>query len=694
MSDPRTTTRRDGPDLPLRQAGPYQLLAIVGHGRGGTVFLARRPGIERNFALKLLPPGLDPEAEARALREARLASRLAHPGFARVLEIDRHQDRLYVVMEHVPGPTLRELVERGGPMASPEAAELVAELAESLEAAHRAGVLHRDVSPQNVVLDDRTGRPRLVDFGLACEDGDGGRLTRPGEGLGTPDAAAPELLRGDPVDARADVYGLGVVLYELLAGARPFEGPAADVVRAVLSLDPADRPPPPSARAPGVDRQVEAACLRAMAPSPEDRFASAGDLARALAAPRAAPARPRRGALALAAVTSLALLVAAAAAWLDARAELASRRAAAEAATSRLDAARAALRRAEDEGAAARAALADLDARRVVLARARDDARAALAADNTRAQLRAHGWAEPAIWVPRGVDALVRWLEPHPAAAAVRAELHLDRGRPAPGLEAARQARDAALEARALAQLDRRDEARALVAALLRDAPPGDPARRFAQLVSGDPAALADVSDDAPVPLLVARSQRLAAEALQRQDPQGLSDAARLADVAVRRWPTSVEALYARSAALYHRWLLTREPALVPRFMADLRRARAVLPQPMFWVYAGKAHVQTDRPIEALGELQRALVLADQQRDGNAAALGRVWLGAALTLLGDQAQAVAAWVDALRVAPDAPGVYDFLPWARRLPPPHQARLLEAVPPARRAEVQRLLAERG
>ncbi|MBX3468263.1 MAG: hypothetical protein KF878_15435 [Planctomycetes bacterium] len=196
------------------------------------------------------------------------------------------------------------------------------------------------------------------------------------------------------------------------------------------------------------------------------------------------------------------------------------------------------------------------------------------------------------------------------------------------------------------------------------------------------------------MPLLVARSQRLAAEALQRQDPQGLSDAARLADVAVRRWPTSVEALYARSAALYHRWLLTREPALVPRFMADLRRARAVLPQPIFWVYAGKTHVQTDRPLEAVGELQRALVLADQQRDGNAAALGRVWLGAALTLLGDQAQAVAAWVDALRVAPDVPGVYDFVPWARRLAPPHQARLLEAVPPARRAEVQRLLAERG
>ncbi|MBX3468262.1 MAG: serine/threonine protein kinase [Planctomycetes bacterium] len=384
MSDPRTTTRRDGPDLPLRQAGPYQLLAIVGHGRGGTVFLARRPGIERNFALKLLPPGLDPEAEARALREARLASRLAHPGFARVLEIDRHQDRLYVVMEHVPGPTLRELVERGGPMASPEAAELVAELAESLEAAHRAGVLHRDVSPQNVVLDDRTGRPRLVDFGLACEDGDGGRLTRPGEGLGTPDAAAPELLRGDPVDARADVYGLGVVLYELLAGARPFEGPAADVVRAVLSPDPADRPPPPSARAPGVDRQVEAACLRAMAPSPEDRFASAGDLARALAAPRAPAARPG-GRWPLAAVRPWRSWSPAAAAWLDARAEppqAGGRRAATSASTPPAPPAPG-----RGRGGRRRAAAWPTSTRRAALARARDDARAALAVDNVRAQL-------------------------------------------------------------------------------------------------------------------------------------------------------------------------------------------------------------------------------------------------------------------------------------------------------------------
>ncbi|MCO5169400.1 MAG: hypothetical protein M9894_23905 [Planctomycetes bacterium] len=338
--------------------------------------------------------------------------------------------------------------------------------------------------------------------------------------------------------------------------------------------------------------------------------------------------------------------------------------------------------------------LADLDERKAALARARDAARAEQAADARRAHLRAHTWAEAAAWVPRGVDALARWLEPHPGAAALRAELHLDRGRPAPALEAARQAGDPVLEARALAALDRREEARARLGALLRDAPPGAPGRRFAQLVGGDPLALHDLPDDAPVPLLVARAQRVSQEALQRQDPQALAEAARLADAAVRRWPTSVEALYARSAALYHRWLLTREPELVPRFLADLRRARAVLPQPIFWVYAGKTYVQTDRPLEAAGELQRGMALADQHRDGNAAALGRVWFGAAMTQLGEHREALAAWLDALRIAPDLAGLYDFLPWARRLPAPLRARLLEAVPPARRAEVERVLAERG
>src|SRR5687768_15971639 len=145
MSVRAPTRRDDGPDLPLRQAGPYQLLAPLGEGTTGTVYLARRAGIDRSFALKLLPPFADPEAEARARREARIASRLNHPGIARVLEVEKHVDRLYVVMEHVPGPTLRERVDKGGPVSSVEAAGIVAEVADALEVAHRAGVVHRDV---------------------------------------------------------------------------------------------------------------------------------------------------------------------------------------------------------------------------------------------------------------------------------------------------------------------------------------------------------------------------------------------------------------------------------------------------------------------------------------------------------------------------------------------------------------------
>lgn len=698
MEDPRTATRRDGPDLPLRQVGPYQLQGIAGAGRTGAVFLARRAGIDRTFALKLLPPAPDAEEEARALREARVASRLSHPGIARVLEVGRHQERLYVVMEHVPGPTLRELVEKGGPMPSAEAAELVAQLADALGVAHRAGVVHRDVSARNVVVDDRSGRPRLVDFGLASEREAPQQLTRAGQVLGSPEAAAPEQLRGEAVDARADVYSLGVLLYELLTATRPFEGTdVPDVMRRVLSTRPADRPPPPSRCAPGVDRRVEAACSRAMAQRPEERFPTAAALADALRdPPEAAAPRAASRLLARAATTALAVTVTAGAAGAllvvvaRARGEAGAHAAALERAQARLSSAEAAAATAGDELAAAERALAGLEARRAALERARGQVMVAREQDARRARAAASAFSAPDPRATRVVDALLERLAPlvHAEAAALRAELHIGRDRPAQALEEARAAGDVLLELRCLARLERRDELRALVDVVQRDAPADSDARRLARLLSGDPSVLQGLSQAAPTPLLVSLSDALGREGLRASDPRLLEQAVAAADAAVRGEPACVEALYARSSALYHRWVVTKDPALVPGYMRDLYRARALSPRAMFWIHAGKSFVMNDRPGDAMAELEHAAALAAESRDAPAAAMAWAWLGAAVVQRGDPDAALNLWLEALRLAPEHPSTYDFVPWARGLSSAARARLLSAVPPARRDEVER------
>lgn len=703
MGESRTTTRREGPDLPLRQVGPYQLLAIAGAGDGeGTVFLARRPGIDRNFALKLLPAAQSPEAEARTLREARLASRLEHPGVARVLEVDRHHDRLYVVMEHVPGPTLRDHVDKGGPMASGDAALLMAEVADALEAAHRAGIVHRDVCAPNVVLDDRSGRPRLVDFGLARELDGSGDVTRAGQVLGSPEASAPEQLRGEAVDARADIYGVGVVLYELLTATRPFEGGTpADVCRRVLSERAEDRPTRPSKVVRGISAAVEAVCLRAMAPRPGDRFASAAEVAAALRAAAdgrgpAGAARSRGEVVSLVAslLVSLAAVTALLASWSGARADAAARTAALRVARERLAAAEVAAATAEQAGAAAARELEALARRRDDLERERTESASRRARSVLRARLLARASAQPDDGVARVVDALARRLEPYPEGAGLRAEMLFDRGRAADALELARARDDATLELRCLVALGRHDEARERIARHLRDAPEQSDQRRYARLLTGDLAALQALPEDAATPLLLAASELAASEGARSGDARGVERARRLTDAAVRRAPTSVEALYGRSKVIYHQWLLTKDAALVPLYMADLHRARALAPQAIFWVYAGKSHVMNERPIEAIGELEVAVDLADRAREPGLRAAARAWFGAALALVGEDEKALTVWLDALQLAPEHPTTFDFFPWARRLPAPLRARLLEAVPPARRGELERALVERS
>jgi len=270
-----------------RRFGPYVLRGELGRGASGVVFRARRAGLERDVALKVLHAA-DPESIARFEREARLASRLDDPGVVPVYDVGRVGQRSYYAMELCPGPTLEARL-REGPLEIDEALALVGDLARSVGRAHAAGIVHRDLKPANAILDPGSGRPRITDFGVA-RDAAGGALTRTGDVLGTPFYMAPEAFRGArAVDARSDVYALGVILYECLTGRRPY---AARTPLAQMRLVRAGGAAPPSSLRDDVPPRVDRVVGRALAVDPGARYADAGTLAAALDRARAGADTP------------------------------------------------------------------------------------------------------------------------------------------------------------------------------------------------------------------------------------------------------------------------------------------------------------------------------------------------------------------------------------------------------------------
>lgn len=265
----------------------------IGRGGMGVVYRARQLDLDRDVAIKVITPERieDERTRARFLSEARAAAAVEHPNVLPVYGAGVAEGQAYLVMRYVPGDDLRALVRRDGALSAERAAEVAVALGDALDAIHRAGYIHRDVKPANVLL-DVNGHVYLSDFGLAKQVLASAGLTESDRWVGTLDFAAPEQIRGGQVDARADVYALGGVLHFMLTGAVPFD---RDSDEAKMWAHLAAEPTPPSALRPGLPVALDGVVRRALAKQPDDRQPSAGDLGRAArAAVGGATAGPER----------------------------------------------------------------------------------------------------------------------------------------------------------------------------------------------------------------------------------------------------------------------------------------------------------------------------------------------------------------------------------------------------------------
>jgi eukaryotic-like serine/threonine-protein kinase len=262
-----------------RVVGRYKLVRPLGHGAMATVDLAHDVELDRPVALKRLAENLarDEDLRRRFLREARLAARLAHPNVVRVFDVGEDDGRPFMAMEYVEGETLADLVARRDALPAPEVAKLGLQMCAALAAAHDAGLVHRDVKPQNLLL-GAAGVLKLGDFGIAVGH-EGTRVTLVGTVLGTAGYLAPEQARGEDVTAAADIYAVGAVLYELLTG-RPARTAAS---LADLGATGAFDLPEFAGRVRSARPELRDAVTACLAVRPEDRPPSAAALARRLA---------------------------------------------------------------------------------------------------------------------------------------------------------------------------------------------------------------------------------------------------------------------------------------------------------------------------------------------------------------------------------------------------------------------------
>ena len=333
---------------PGDRLGPYEVLAKLGEGGMGEVYKARDTRLDRTVAIKVLPTALnaDPDRRARFEREARAIAALAHPHICTLYDIGESipsglgelapsaqplEPVHYLVMEHLPGQTLADRLLKG-PLPLTQALDIAAQIADALDAAHKHGIIHRDLKPGNVML--TKGGAKLLDFGVAKLWGPEASpnlaatalptvapLTRQGLVIGTVPYMAPEQLEGKEADARSDIFSFGAVLYEMLAGRRPFDGDSqASIITAIMS----SQPPVVSALQVATPHALDRVVQRCLAKDPDARWQSAADLAAELrwvaegGAQVTAPSRPEkrgRRSAAVAAALVLAVGLGAVATW-------------------------------------------------------------------------------------------------------------------------------------------------------------------------------------------------------------------------------------------------------------------------------------------------------------------------------------------------------------------------------------------
>ena len=268
IATPRSPTHSFAP----QRIGRFEIIRRLGMGGFGAVFLAHDPQLDRQVALKIPRPGTldDPEVRERFFREAKAAARLQHPHIVPVYDAGDDQGQSYIASAYVDGRTLADVLKERS-VDPREAAQIVRKLAEALNYAHGQGIIHRDVKPANVMIDDK-GEPHLMDFGLARLEQSAAQLTQDGTVMGTPAYMSPEQATGiaDRITPASDQYSLGVVLYQLLTGRTPFDGPPQVVIYNVLN-----RPiPAPRSLKQEIPRDLETVCLKSVAKDAQGRYAT------------------------------------------------------------------------------------------------------------------------------------------------------------------------------------------------------------------------------------------------------------------------------------------------------------------------------------------------------------------------------------------------------------------------------------
>lgn len=269
-------------------AGKYKIDSLLGEGGMARVYKATHQDIDKPVVIKLMHPHLSPREKETSLKrfelEIKVSAKLNHPNLVSVYDGGVMNSRPYLVMEYIQGQSLRQYVTKYGALPFDQAITIVSQMCAGLQEAHEQGIVHRDLKPENVMLREQAERPdwvKIVDFGIAHLKAGGSKLTATGVAIGTVDYMSPEYLSDRPIDGRADIYAVGVIMFELLTGKCPFESESCE---AVMAKHLWTTPMPPSSQR----KDMSAGCMldqiveKALAKEPENRFQSAADMQREL----------------------------------------------------------------------------------------------------------------------------------------------------------------------------------------------------------------------------------------------------------------------------------------------------------------------------------------------------------------------------------------------------------------------------